>query len=74
MVLDAAERSGHELPYSCRSGGCLSCAARVLSGEAELGEQFVLEDEHIEQGFVLLCVTQVKGPASFRASQQDEIE
>ena len=25
-VLDAAERAGYSIPYSCRKGVCLSCA------------------------------------------------
>lgn len=54
-ILDAAERAGHELPFSCRSGGCLSCSALLLSGHAEMGEQYVLEEEHMAEGFFLLC-------------------
>lgn len=35
-ILEAAEQAGMELPYSCRSGICTSCAARCLEGEVEM--------------------------------------
>ncbi len=72
-LLDAAERAGHDLPSSCRSGGCLSCAARLLDGEVEMEEQYTLDDEHIRSGFRLLCVTRPRGPCRLLAFQQDEV-
>ena len=73
-VLEAAERAGFALPYSCRSGGCLTCSAKVHAGACEMGEQYVLEDEHIERGFRLLCLTAVTSDAVFESHQQDNIE
>ncbi len=73
-VLDAADRAGLELPFSCRSGGCLSCAGKMLEGQAEMGEQYVLEDEHIDAGFYLLCCTTITAPAAFLGNQEDEID
>jgi NAD(P)H-flavin reductase/ferredoxin len=32
-VLDAAQRAGYELPYSCRKGVCGSCKGQIVSGE-----------------------------------------
>ena len=58
-VLDAAERSGHELPFSCRGGGCIVCAGRLDEGDVEMDEQYVLDDDHIRDRFRLLCCTTV---------------
>lgn len=33
-VLDAAERAGYAIPYSCRKGVCSSCAGAIVSGQA----------------------------------------
>jgi NAD(P)H-flavin reductase/ferredoxin len=35
FVLDAAERAGFTLPYSCRKGVCNTCEGRLVDGEAE---------------------------------------
>ncbi len=74
FVLDAAERAGHELPFSCRSGGCLSCSARLEEGATQMDEQYVLEEEHIEAGYRLLCLTTVEAPCVFETDVQEEIE
>jgi len=61
-VLDAAERAGFALPYSCRSGICATCRARVVDGEAEMTHNVGLESWEIEAGFTLCCQARPKGP------------
>ena len=34
-ILDIAEDDGYILPYACRYGGCITCAARLISGEID---------------------------------------
>lgn len=57
-ILEAAERSGLALPYSCRDGICCTCRVKVLAGEVSLGEQYALEPWEIEAGFTLACQAQ----------------
>lgn len=54
-ILDAALDSGIDLPYSCCAGVCSTCRTRVIEGEAEMAENFSLEDWEIENGYVLAC-------------------
>lgn len=56
-VLDAALASGILLPYSCRSGACSTCKARVISGSVEAGHSaaHILTPEEIHEGFTLMC-------------------
>jgi ring-1,2-phenylacetyl-CoA epoxidase subunit PaaE len=57
-ILEAAERSGLSLPYSCRDGICCTCRVKVIAGKVSLGEQYALEPWEIEAGFTLACQAQ----------------
>lgn len=72
-VCEAADRAGIELPSSCRSGGCLVCCGRLLEGEVVMGEQYVLEDPDIDEGFRLLCCTRLRADAVFLSHQEDAV-
>jgi ring-1,2-phenylacetyl-CoA epoxidase subunit PaaE len=54
-VLEAAERAGLELPFSCRSGICATCRTRIVAGEAVMAHNSALEPWEIDAGFVLCC-------------------
>ena len=54
-ILAAAMRAGLDMPYSCRSGVCATCRARVLEGAVRMERNFALEPAELEAGFVLTC-------------------
>jgi ring-1,2-phenylacetyl-CoA epoxidase subunit PaaE len=54
-VLDAAERAGLALPFSCRSGICATCRARITEGAAAMTHNIALERWETDLGFVLCC-------------------
>lgn len=56
-VLDAAERAGVNLPYSCRDGICGTCKARLSSGVVDHGyyAPSALSEQEREQGYFLMC-------------------
>lgn len=56
-ILDAAERAGINLPYSCRDGICGTCKARLCNGAVEHGfyASTALTEEEREQGYFLMC-------------------
>ena len=55
-LLDTLEQRGVSLPYGCRYGGCISCAAKLLDGEVDQSEGVALNGRQMYDGYVLLCV------------------
>ena len=55
-LLDTLERHGMSLPYGCRYGGCISCAAKLLDGEVDQSEGVALNGRQLRHGYILLCV------------------
>ncbi len=54
-VLDGALRSGIDARYSCKSGVCATCRAKLVSGQVDMDANYALEDYEVARGFVLCC-------------------
>ncbi len=54
-ILDAASAAGLEVPFSCTSGVCGTCRAKLLEGEVRMERNFALEKSEVAAGFVLTC-------------------
>lgn len=54
-ILDAAAAAGLEVPFSCKSGVCCTCRAKLLEGEVRMERNFALEKHEVAAGFVLTC-------------------
>lgn len=55
-ILEAAEADGIVLPFGCRYGGCVTCAARLVSGTVDQADAVGLKDYMADAGYVLTCV------------------
>jgi ring-1,2-phenylacetyl-CoA epoxidase subunit PaaE len=55
-ILEGAERIGIDPPFSCHSGVCTTCKAKVISGEVEMENNFGLGQDEIDEGYVLTCI------------------
>ena len=55
-LLDALLEQGVDLPYGCRYGGCITCAARLTEGAVDQARQVALNERQLRKGFVVLCV------------------
>ena len=54
-ILDAASAAGLEVPFSCTSGVCGTCRAKLVEGEVRMERNFALDKHEVAAGFVLTC-------------------
>ncbi len=54
-ILDHVLAVRPEAPFSCRSGACASCRARVTAGEVRMDKNWSLEASEVEAGQILTC-------------------
>ena len=54
-VLNAALRVRPDVPFACAGGVCGTCRARVVEGSVSMTENYALEADEIERGYVLTC-------------------
>ena len=61
-ILAAACKAKLDPPYSCQSGICGACRARLINGSVHMRSRAALEDREIEEGAVLTCQAVATSP------------
>ena len=54
-LLDAAALAGMDVPFSCKSGVCATCRAKLLDGRVRMDRNFALDAADLAAGFILTC-------------------
>jgi ferredoxin len=55
-LLQSLREQGVDLPYGCKYGGCITCAAKLIRGKVDQRAQRALNNRQLNNGYVILCV------------------
>ena len=64
-IIEVAERWGLILPVACRYGGCITCAAKMISGKVIQPNGTAINKRQSKEGYVLLCVARPLSNCTF---------
>ncbi|WP_427006370.1 1,2-phenylacetyl-CoA epoxidase subunit PaaE [Pseudarthrobacter sp. H2] len=54
-ILNAALRVRPDVPFACAGGVCGTCRAKVVAGAVTMDENYALEQDELDRGYVLTC-------------------
>lgn len=54
-ILNAALRVRPDVPFACAGGVCGTCRARLVTGSVHMTENYALETDELDAGYVLTC-------------------
>ncbi len=72
-ILEAAEQAGIDMGYSCRAGACSTCVGKIVKGTIDQSDQSFLDEDQMEKGYALLCVTYATSNLIVRTDCEEEL-
>ncbi|KAL3340991.1 hypothetical protein AABB24_025512 [Solanum stoloniferum] len=71
-ILSKALDVGMSVPYDCKLGVCMTCPAKLLSGNVDQSEG-MLSDDVVERGYALLCAAYPRSDCHIRVIPEEEL-
>lgn len=62
-ILQTARQMGMAAPFSCESGSCATCMARLVEGTVSMFVNNALTDDELDEGWVLTCQSVPTSPS-----------
>ncbi len=62
-ILQTARQMGMSPPFSCESGSCASCMAKLVEGAVSMRVNDALTDDEVADGWVLTCQSVPQSPS-----------
>ncbi|MEM6621887.1 MAG: 2Fe-2S iron-sulfur cluster-binding protein [Pseudomonadota bacterium] len=69
-LLDSLRDQGVDLPYGCKYGGCITCAAKLIDGTVDQRAQVALNNRQLANGYVILCVARPVTDCTFEVGTE----
>ncbi|KXZ51103.1 hypothetical protein GPECTOR_14g85 [Gonium pectorale] len=71
-ILSVALDKGIDLPHDCKLGVCMTCPAKLVSGQVDQSGS-MLSDDVAAKGYTLLCVATPKSDCKVMTISEDEL-
>jgi ferredoxin len=71
-ILSRALDEGLDVPHDCKLGVCMTCPARLISGEVDQSDG-MLSDDVVAKGYALLCAAYPRSDCTIRVIPEDEL-
>ena len=73
-IYQAALKAGIQLPIACEYGGCITCAARKLSGKVVQPKGTAINKRQSKAGYILLCVARPRSEVTLEVGVESHTD